>query len=423
MFIDRAKIYIKSGDGGNGIVAFRREKYVPMGGPAGGDGGRGGSVVFLADDNLQTLMDFKYKRHYKAARGEHGQGKNMHGANADDLIIRVPVGTVIRNDDTGEVMADLTENGQEFIAAKGGRGGKGNARFMNSSNRAPSFAEKGAPGIENWLLLELKLLADVGLVGFPNAGKSTLISKVSAAKPKIADYPFTTLVPNLGVVQIGPGETFVVADIPGLIEGASHGAGLGFEFLRHIERTRILLFVLDCSGSGERDPLSQYRTLDHELQVYRPDLALRPRLIAANKMDMPDAADSLDDLKEAVSDDKPIEIFPISALTGQGLDELAHHLYRLLQQIPKDMFPTTEEVITRFKEEPAFVVEIIDGVYQVSGERIEKLVAMTDLDNEEALARFQRTIDRMGLDQALRNMGVRVGDLVRIGELEFEYQE
>ena len=314
MFVDQARIYVKGGDGGNGAVAFRREKYVPRGGPSGGDGGRGANVVFQADEGLRTLMDFRYRRHYKGQRGEHGKGKDMHGAAAPDLVIKVPVGTVIKDAETGVVLADLVENGQTFIGAKGGRGGRGNARFATSTNRAPAFAEKGEPGTERWLILELKLLADVGLVGFPNAGKSTLISRVSAARPKIADYPFTTLVPNLGVVEVAPGQSFVMADIPGLISGAHRGAGLGHEFLRHIERTRVLVFILDCSGFEGRDPVEDYETLLEELRLYRSDLLERPRIIAANKVDVSGAMEIVSSLQERIDD---IEVFPISALTGE----------------------------------------------------------------------------------------------------------
>jgi GTP-binding protein len=272
MFVDHAKIYVKGGDGGNGIVAFRREKYVPKGGPAGGDGGRGGNVVFIADEGMRTLMDFKYRKHFKAGRGAHGQGKNMHGAWGEDLLVKVPVGTIIYDDDSGEVIADLTRPEQDVIVARGGRGGKGNARFANASNKAPSYSENGEPGEERWLRLELKLLADVGLVGFPNAGKSTFISRVSAARPKIADYPFTTLVPNLGVVVTRDKDSFVIADIPGLIAGASQGTGLGHEFLRHIERTRVLLYILDAAETEGRQVLEDYEILRRELEQYNPEL-------------------------------------------------------------------------------------------------------------------------------------------------------
>jgi GTP-binding protein len=418
MFVDRAKIFVKGGDGGNGVVAFRREKYVPEGGPAGGDGGRGGSVLFVTDPGLTTLMDFKYRSHYKGQRGEHGQGKNMHGANSPDLVIKVPVGTVVKDVESDEVLADLVTREQTFVAAKGGRGGRGNARFATSVNRAPALAEKGAPGEERWLLLELKLLADVGLVGLPNAGKSTLISRISAARPKIADYPFTTLIPNLGVVQIAPGESFVVADIPGLIAGAHQGTGLGFEFLRHIERTRLLLFVLDCSGNTGGDPIEDYKVLRQELELYRADLATRPCLVAANKIDSPLSEAVLERLRTAITD---VDIFPISALTGEGVERLVHKMYEMISQFEDSPSVIQEEVTTRLKEEPPFVIEVVGPVFEVSGKRIEKLVAMTDLDNEEALQRFQRIIERMGLNSALRKLGAQSGDLVRINDLEFEF--
>ena len=330
MFIDEARVYVKGGDGGNGIVAFRREKYVPQGGPAGGDGGRGGNVVFMADEGLRTLMDFRYKRHFKAERGQHGQGKNMHGAWGEDLVVRVPVGTVIRDEASGEVVADLTRHGQQAVVAKGGRGGRGTARFASAVNRAPSFAENGEPGEERWLKMELKLLADVGLVGFPNAGKSTLISRISAARPKIADYPFTTLTPNLGVVETRYHDSFVVADIPGLIEGAHQGAGLGHGFLRHIERTRVLLFILDAAETEGRDVLQDYQTLRRELASYNPKLMERPFLVVANKMDLPQAEANRERLERAFGE----RLLFISAVTGQGVEELIERAYALLQQNP-----------------------------------------------------------------------------------------
>ncbi len=420
MFVDQAKIYVKAGDGGNGAVAFRREKYVPMGGPAGGDGGRGGNVLLVADESLSTLMDFKYKRHYKAPRGEHGQGKNMHGKSGEDLVIRVPCGTVVKDAESGEVMADLTEHGQTVIVARGGRGGRGNSRFVSPTHRAPSFAEKGEPGEEKWLILELKLLADVGLVGFPNAGKSTLISKISAARPKIADYPFTTLVPNLGVVQMPDGDGFVVADIPGLIEGAHRGAGLGHEFLRHIERTRVLVFVLDTAETEGRDVCKDFEVLLHELQEYHPRLASRPRIIAANKMDIDTAVANLEKLRQWFPNE---QIIPISAATGEGIEDLLKALYPLVRTAPLQEPREEARVVHRFREKEPFNVEVVDGVFVVTGEKIEKLVAMTDLNNEEALERFQRAVERIGLEQALREKGIKPGDLVRIRDFEFEYAE
>lgn len=422
MFIDQARVFVKGGDGGNGVVAFRREKYVPLGGPSGGDGGRGGSVVFVADEGMSTLMDFRYNRHFKAARGVHGQGKNMHGAGAEDLVVRVPAGTVIKDDESGEVIADLVRPGQEAVVARGGRGGKGNARFATAVNKAPSFAENGEPGEERWIRLELKLLADAGLVGFPNAGKSTLISRISAARPKIADYPFTTLVPNLGVVATRDHDSFVVADIPGLIEGAHEGAGLGHDFLRHIERTRVIIFVLDAAQTDERDVVEDYRILRRELELHNPDLARRPYIVVANKMDVPEANDNALRLAQALGDEK---IFRISAVTGEGTTELVDKIYELLQQHNQieEIHTGEERVIRRFEEDVPFDINIVDGVYEVSGNRIEKLVAMTNLDNEDALKRFQRTITHMGLEDALRARGIKPGDTVRIRDLEFDYSE
>lgn len=420
MFVDRAKIYVKGGDGGNGIIAFRREKYVPMGGPAGGDGGRGGHVIFIADDNLATLMDFKYHRHFKAERGVHGQGKNMHGAAGEDMLVKVPAGTLIRDDDTGDLIADLVEPGQQAIIARGGRGGRGNARFSNSVNRAPSISENGEPGEERYIRLELKLLADVGLVGFPNAGKSTFISRVSAARPKIADYPFTTLVPNLGVVQTKSRDAFVIADIPGLIEGAHEGTGLGHEFLRHIERTRLLIFVLDTAQTEGRDVLDDYETLRSELEHYRADLLERPWLVAANKMDLPDAGDNLVRLTSCFGD----KVYPISAATGEGLESLMEKTWELLQSLPREKVVISEDtVIRRFEDEEAFTIGIVDGVYEVSGKRIEKLMAMTNFSTDEGLKRFQKTLEHMGLENELRKMGIQEGDTVRIGSMEFDYSE
>jgi GTP-binding protein len=422
MFIDQARVYVKGGDGGNGVVAFRREKYVPLGGPSGGDGGRGGSVVFIADEGMSTLMDFRYNKHFKASRGVHGQGKNMHGANAEDLVVRVPAGTVIKDDESGEVMADLVSPGQEAIIARGGRGGKGNARFATAVNKAPSFAENGEPGEERWIRMELKLLADAGLVGFPNAGKSTLISRISAARPKIADYPFTTLIPNLGVVATREHDSFVVADIPGLIEGAHEGAGLGHDFLRHIERTRVIIFVLDAAQTDERDVVEDYRILRRELELHNPDLARRPYIVVANKMDVPEATDNALRLEQSLEGE---EVFHISAVTGEGIDELVDKIYHLLQQHNQieEIHTGEERIIRRFEEEIPFEINIVDGVFEVSGNRIEKLVAMTNLDNEDALQRFQRTITHMGLEDALRARGIKPGDTVRIMDLEFDYSE
>ncbi|GAB4264929.1 GTPase ObgE [Thermincola ferriacetica] len=419
MFYDQAKIYVKGGDGGNGVVAFRREKYVPEGGPNGGDGGKGGNVVFQADEGLRTLVDFRYQRHYKAARGEHGGGKNMHGKNAEDLIVRVPVGTVVKDAETGEFLADFTQHGQTAVIARGGRGGRGNARFATAQNKAPAFAEKGEPGEERWVELELKVLADVGLIGFPNVGKSTLISVVSAAKPKIADYHFTTLVPNLGVVFVDEGKSFVMADIPGLIEGAHAGAGLGHDFLRHTERTRVLVHVLDISGSEGRDPIEDYKTINHELQLYNEELAQRIQVIAANKMDLPGAEENLARLQEYLGDKH--EIFPMSAAVAEGVKPLVYRLAELLDEVTDAPTPVEHLKVTRVSEAPRFTVRYEDGVYVVEGREVEKHFAMTDFENEEAVKRFQQVMRRMGVEDELRKRGIKDGDVVRIKDLEFEY--
>lgn len=421
MFYDRAKIFVKGGDGGNGCVAFRREKYVPEGGPSGGDGGRGGDVIFRADEGLRTLMDFRYRRHYKAGRGQHGMGKGMHGRSGEDLVVRIPVGTVIKLSSSDEILADLVEHGAQYRVARGGRGGRGNARFASSQNRIPTMAENGEPGEERSLDLELKLLADVGLVGFPNAGKSTMIAAVSAAKPKIADYPFTTLSPNLGVVRVGEGASFVMADIPGLIEGAHSGAGLGHEFLRHVERTRLLVHVIDMGGTGDRDPVQDYEIINRELELYSPALARRPQIVAANKMDLPGSVEHLARLREQIGADR--EIFAVSAATGQGLSELTFRVARLLEELPEGQPPEQQDLlITRHKPAQRFsITPTEDGMFVVTGAEIERHVAMTNLDNDEAVARLQRIMALMGLDQALKKAGAQEGNTIKIGRLEFDY--
>ncbi|GAB6173249.1 GTPase ObgE [Paradesulfitobacterium aromaticivorans] len=423
MFYDQAKVYVKGGDGGDGVVAFRREKYVPEGGPSGGDGGRGGSIILVADEGLRTLVDFRYKRHYKADRGKHGEGKNMHGRGGEDLTLRVPAGTLIKDAETGEILADLTENGQKVVVARGGRGGRGNARFLSNTNKAPTLSENGEPGEERWLLFELKLLADVGLVGFPNVGKSTLISQVSAAKPKIADYHFTTLVPNLGVVDFEDGESFVIADIPGLIEGAHTGAGLGHEFLRHTERTRLIVHVLDISGSENRDPLEDFRIIREELRLYSTYLAERPMLVAANKMDIPGGEENLERLRSQLKDS--YEIFPVSAATGEGLQQLMFRAKEILPNlpVPKIVESDSRHRVTKAEPQERFSLGREEGVYVLSGKELEKHVVMTHFESEEGLYRFQNILKAMGVDDALRAEGIREGDLVRIGELEFQWQD
>lgn len=430
MFVDQVKVYVKGGDGGNGMVAFRREKYVPMGGPAGGDGGRGGDVIFVVDEGLRTLMDFRYQRHFKAKRGENGMSKSKHGKSAEDLIVKVPPGTIVMDAETKKVIADLVHHGQRAVIAKGGRGGRGNIRFATPANPAPEIAEKGEPGEEREVILELKLLADVGLVGYPSVGKSTLLSVVSRAKPKIADYHFTTLVPNLGVVETDDGRSFVMADLPGLIEGAHQGVGLGHQFLRHIERTKVIVHVIDMSGSEGRDPYEDYLTINEELEQYNLRLLERPQIIVANKMDMPRAEENLQIFQEKFQDDYPI--FPISAITRQGIRNLLFEIANQLEPAPEislfdihEMEQEGEEVVYKFeeKEEDFTITRDPDGAYVVSGEKIERLFKMTDFSRDESVRRFARQMRGLGVDDALREKGAKDGDTVRILDFEFEFVE
>ncbi|MEW6661326.1 MAG: GTPase ObgE [Bacillota bacterium] len=421
MFFDHAKIYVKGGDGGNGVVAFRREKYVPQGGPSGGDGGKGGDVILVTDPGLRTLVDFRYKRHYKAERGQHGQGKNMHGSGGEDLVIKVPPGTMVKDAESGELIADLVGPEDRFVAAKGGRGGRGNARFASAQNRVPTLAENGEPGEERWLELELRLLADVGLIGFPNAGKSTLISRISAAKPKVADYPFTTLVPYLGVVQKESGESFVVADIPGLIEGAHQGAGLGHDFLQHIERTKLLVHVLDAAATEGRDVVQDFITINKELELYNPKLLERPQLVAANKMDLPQAQENLQRFREHFEEE--YEVFPISAATGQGLEALMRRVAEALAALPEEEPETVPEYVVHrmATAEERFTIERDGNVFVVAGKEVERHLAMTNFANEAAVKRFAKILKIIGVDQALRELGAKNGDMVRIKKKEFEF--
>ncbi|WP_047981712.1 GTPase ObgE [Ornithinibacillus contaminans] len=426
MFVDQVSVYVKAGDGGNGLVAYRREKYVPKGGPAGGDGGDGGDVVFKVDEGLNTLMDFRYNRHFKAKRGENGMSKGQHGRNASPLIVPVPPGTTVIDEDTGQVLADLTIHEQEAVIVKGGRGGRGNTRFASPRNPAPDFAENGEPGEERTIKVELKLIADVGLVGFPSVGKSTLLSVVSAARPKIADYHFTTLAPNLGVVDTGDQRSFVLADLPGLIEGASEGVGLGHQFLRHVERTRVIIHVIDMAGTEGRDPFDDYQKINSELREYDEKLMTRPQIIAANKMDMPGAEDNLERFKEQLGSDIPV--YPISALTKEGLRDILFAVADLLESIPKfapQLEETEETVVYRYqKEDKGFeITRDDDGAYVVSGPKIEKLFKMTDFNRDEAIRRFARQMRSMGVDEELRKRGAEDGDTIRILQFEFEFVE
>ncbi|MGG4491710.1 GTPase ObgE [Metabacillus idriensis] len=428
MFIDQVKIYVKGGDGGNGLVAFRREKYVPKGGPAGGDGGKGADVIFEVEEGLRTLMDFRYQRHFKADRGQHGMSKNQHGRNATPMIVKVPPGTVVMEEETRTVIADLTEHGQQAVIAKGGRGGRGNSRFATPANPAPELSENGEPGQERNIIMELKLLADVGLVGFPSVGKSTLLSVVSSAKPKIAEYHFTTLVPNLGVVETGDGRSFVMADLPGLIEGAHEGVGLGHQFLRHIERTRVIVHVIDMSSGEGRDPYEDYLTINAELKEYNLRLTERPQIIVANKMDMPESEENLAAFKEKLEDDLPI--FPVSAITREGVRELLFEIMNTIEKTPE--FPLYEEedlsnhrVLYKFDKEAAEfeITRDSDGTFVVSGEKVEYLFKMTNFLREESIRRFSRQLRGMGVDEALRQRGAKDGDIVRLLEFEFEFVE
>lgn len=430
MFVDKVKVYVKGGDGGNGQVAFRREKYVPNGGPAGGDGGKGGDIVFLVDEGLRTLMDFRFQRHFKADRGENGRSKAQHGAGAEDRIIKVPPGTIVRDAETEELLADLTEHGQSAVIVKGGRGGKGNMRFATPVNPAPQISEMGEPGEERWVEMELKLLADVGLVGYPSVGKSTLLSVVSAAKPKIAAYHFTTLVPNLGMVQVDEGRSFVLADLPGLIEGAHEGIGLGHQFLRHVERTKVLIHVIDMAGSEGRDPYEDFLQINKEIVLYKQDLENRPQIIAANKMDLPGAEDNLEFFKEQLETDIPI--FPISAATSQGLRDLVYAVAGKLDEVEKEMAEklaeeteiSEERRVYRVEaEKEPFTIRRENEIFIVEGERLEKLVKMTNFRYQDSLLRFAHTLKSMGVDDALRERGAQEGDIIHIGELEFEFTE
>ncbi|WJY28191.1 MULTISPECIES: GTPase ObgE [Sporosarcina] len=430
MFVDHVKVYVKGGDGGDGIVAFRREKYIAFGGPAGGDGGKGGDVTFVVDEGLRTLMDFRYQRHFKAPRGQHGANKNQHGRQGEDMVVKVPPGTVVTDVETGEIIADLVEDGQRAVIARGGRGGRGNSRFVTPQNTAPELSEKGEPGVEREISLELKVLADVGLVGFPSVGKSTLLSVISSAKPKIGDYHFTTLVPNLGLVETDDHRTFVMADLPGLIEGAHEGVGLGHQFLRHIERTRVIVHVIDMSGLEGRDPFEDFETINAELEQYNLRLTERPQIIVANKMDMPDAADNLELFKEQLgkTDHK---IFPISALTRNGLEELLYAIADLLEVTPDFPLHETAEdeeehsVLYKYEPEtPDFkITRDDDGAYVLSGYAIERMFKMTDFNFDQSVRKFGRQMRGMGVDDALRERGAQNGDIVRLLDFEFEFIE
>jgi len=426
MFVDRVKIEVRAGRGGNGAVSFRREKFIPKGGPNGGDGGKGGDVIIEADDKIGTLIDLYNHPHQRAKNGESGQGSNKTGKNGEDLIIKVPLGTIVEDMDNSTILGDLTENGQRIIVACGGRGGQGNFRFKSSIRKSPRFAQKGEPGEEKKLYLSLKIIADVGLVGYPNAGKSTLLSRISAAKPKIADYPFTTLNPNLGVVIVDETKSFIAADIPGLIEGAHQGTGLGDKFLKHIERTKIILHIIDGSIIKKEDPLYGFRAINKELSSFSEKLTKKPQIIAINKCDLPSVKENTTYFKD-VFNKEGYQIFLISALTGEGLNKLIYGLSSLLDELKEkekekgtinEALPQKEAV---YKFTPRFVINKKGDLYEVTGAEIERIVAMTNFNNEEAIDYFQKIIKKMGLEKALIKKGIEEGDQVKIKEIVFTF--
>lgn len=424
MFVDEVVLELQAGDGGNGCMAFRREKYVEMGGPYGGNGGRGSNIKFVVDEGLNTLIDLRYKKVIKGKKGTNGEGKGKHGANADNVIVRVPIGTVITDLESGLVIADLISKEDEVIAAYGGRGGRGNMSFATHSNPAPAFAENGEPGEIRKIKVELKLLADVGLVGMPSVGKSTFISKISAAKPKIAAYHFTTLTPNLGVVKTKDHRSFVVADLPGLIKGASLGEGLGDQFLKHIERTRVIAHIIDMSSFEGRNPYEDYMTINQELENFNSNILKKPQIILANKMDMPDSENNLKQFKSKVKD---VDIYPISALTNEGVDEVLIVIADMLDKIEKQPLYEDDKieshVLYKFEREKPFTIHRDGDTWVVLGKEVEKLLKMTKFTTDEAAERFANKLRKMGIDNKLRELGAKDGDNVRILDYEFEYRQ
>lgn len=422
MFVDRVKIHVKGGNGGNGMVSFFRAKYITHGGPDGGDGGRGGDVIFVGDESMGTLMDFRYKRMFKAGNGQDGGKRNCFGKDGESVVIKVPVGTVIREAESGKIMADITKHGEEKILIHGGKGGKGNQHFATPTRQAPRYAEPGRVAKEYDVILELKLIADVGLIGFPNVGKSTLLSMVTNANPKIANYHFTTLAPNLGVVEGRYGDSFVLADIPGLVEGASEGVGLGHAFLRHVERTKVFIHVVDAAGVEGDDPVENVRKINQELEAYNPELMKRPQVIAANKTDIPGSEENVERLKEAY-EKEGFEVFPISAVTNKGLDELLTKVAEILKNYPEDI--VFEEEYEEYDEvavdQEPFTIEVEDEVYVVRGVGVEKMIGYTNIDTEKGFAFFQRYLKEKGIIEALEEKGIQEGDTVRIYDMEFEF--
>lgn len=424
VFTDYAKITIKSGNGGDGAVAFRREKYVAAGGPDGGDGGRGGNIYFKVDPNANTLIDFRYTKKFKAQNGENGSGSNKYGKAGEDLYINVPIGTIIKDAETGKVVADLSQEGQEELVLKGGRGGKGNSHFATATRQVPRFAQAGEEGEEKEVILELKLLADVGLLGFPNVGKSTFLSVVTDAKPKIANYHFTTIEPNLGVVKTKNGDSFVIADIPGIIEGASEGVGLGIQFLRHVERTRLLLHVIDVSGIEGRDPVQDYYTINEELKKYSEKLSKRKQILVANKIDVMQDETGLKSLEE-LAKKEGLELYKISGVTGEGVPELLNRVSEVLKTLPKEELVEVEDrvVYTLDDDKNDFTVRKEDDVFIIEGKAINRLMGRINIDDNESMYYFQKNLKELGIEDELKRQGIQEGDTVKVLNWTFEWYE
>ena len=425
MFIDKARIFVKAGNGGNGAVSFRREKYVPAGGPDGGDGGRGASVIFEVDNDLRTLMDFKYQRKYVATPGGDGSKKRQAGKNGEDLVLKVPAGTIIRDEASGKIIADLKHEGDRAVVARGGRGGKGNQHFANAVRQAPNFAKSGTDGEERWVILELKMIADVGLLGFPNVGKSTFLSVVTAAKPKIANYHFTTLTPNLGVVQTKFGDSFVLADIPGLIEGAAEGIGLGHDFLRHVERTKVLIHIVDISGLEGRNALEDFDAINGELKLYNEKLSTRPQVVVANKIDILEDESVYEEFKTTL-EERGYKVFKMSAATREGIDDVIAYVSQILKDAEEIELVSEEELYVPElddEQEEGLQVEIEDGVYVVTGKSLRRIMYSVNFEDMESIQFFQKTMESQGVFDRLREMGIEDGDTVKIYDIEFEFYD
>ena len=423
MFIDKARIFVKAGNGGNGAVSFRREKYVPAGGPDGGDGGRGASVIFEVDNDLRTLMDFKYQRKYVATPGGDGSKKRQAGKNGEDLVLKVPAGTIIRDEASGKIIADLKHEGDRAVVARGGRGGKGNQHFANAVRQAPNFAKSGTDGEERWVILELKMIADVGLLGFPNVGKSTFLSVVTAAKPKIANYHFTTLTPNLGVVQTKFGDSFVLADIPGLIEGAAEGVGLGHDFLRHVERTKVLIHIVDISGLEGRNALEDFDAINGELKLYNEKLSTRPQVVVANKIDILEDESVYEEFKTTL-EERGYKVFKMSAATREGIDDVIAYVSQILKDAEEIELVSEDELYVPElddEQEEGLQVEIEDGVYVVTGKSLRRIMYSVNFEDMESIQFFQKTMESQGVFDKLREMGIEDGDTVKIYDIEFEF--